>query len=148
MRPEAIAIRCVLSFAPTSTMWAATWASKWLSARVIFLPIGRYHKHMRVLAILAVAAIAVVPRAWAQALPDLGGSPEAAILSPQMERRLGESIMRDMRRDPSFIDDPEISEYLGRIGSQIAQAMPVARQDYEFFAVRDTSINAFSMPGG
>ncbi len=102
---------------------------------------------MRVLAILAVAAIAAVPRAWAQALPDLGGSPEA-VLSPQMERRLGESIMRDVRRDPSFIDDPEISEYLDVIGARIAQVMPGARQDFEFFAVRDASINAFSMPGG
>ncbi|TAK85352.1 MAG: M48 family peptidase [Betaproteobacteria bacterium] len=102
---------------------------------------------MRVLAILAAAAIAAAPRAWAQALPDLGGSAEA-VLSPQMERRLGESIMRDMRRDPSFIDDPEISAYLGVIGARIARAMPGTRQDFEFFAVRDSSINAFSLPGG
>jgi predicted Zn-dependent protease len=102
---------------------------------------------MRVLAIFAAAAIALAPRAWAQALPDLGGSAEA-VLSPQMERRLGESIMRDMRRDPAFVDDPEISAYLGVIGARIAQVMPGARQDFEFFAVRDSSINAFSLPGG
>ena len=102
---------------------------------------------MRVLAIFAAAAIALAPRAWAQALPDLGGTGEAA-LSPQVERRLGESIVRDMRRDPAFIDDPEISEYLGVLGARLAQVMPGARRDFEFFAVRDASINAFALPGG
>src|SRR6185503_3144992 len=65
----------------------------------------------------------------------------------QMERRLGESIVRDMRRDPQFIDDPEVSEYLGSLGARLTQAMG-ARQDFEFFGVRDPSINAFALPGG
>ncbi len=102
---------------------------------------------MRALAIFVAAAIALAPRAWAQALPDLGGSSEAA-LSPQVERRLGESIVRDMRRDPAFIDDPEISEYLAVLGARLTRVTPGARQDFEFFAVRDASINAFALPGG
>ncbi|HEX6362705.1 MAG TPA: M48 family metalloprotease, partial [Albitalea sp.] len=85
--------------------------------------------------------------ALAQPLPDLGGS-AATILSPQTERRLGESIVRDMRRDPQFIDDPEISEYLGTLGARLSEVTRGARQDFEFFAVRDASINAFALPGG
>jgi predicted Zn-dependent protease len=103
---------------------------------------------MRLPALLIAALIALAPRAWAQsALPDLGGSGEVA-LSPQVERRLGESIVRDMRRDPQFIDDPEISEYLGTLGSRLTQVTSGARHDFEFFAVRDPSINAFALPGG
>jgi len=103
---------------------------------------------MRALALLIAVMVALVPRAWAQsALPDLGGSGELT-LSPQVERRLGESIVRDMRRDPQFIDDPEISEYLGAIGARLTQATSGARHDFEFFAVRDASINAFALPGG
>jgi beta-barrel assembly-enhancing protease len=102
---------------------------------------------MRAFAIFAAAAIALAPRAWAQGLPDLGGTGEAA-LSPSVERRLGESIVRDMRRDPAFIDDPEISEYLGLLGARLTEVTPGARQDFEFFAVRDASINAFALPGG
>src|SRR5258705_2711577 len=60
---------------------------------------------------------------------------------------LGESIVREMRRDPQFIDDPELSEYLGTIGARLSQAMG-ARQDFEFFGVRDPTINAFALPGG
>ena len=102
---------------------------------------------MRLAALFIAALIAAAPRAWAQSsLPDLGGSGDSA-LSPQMERRLGESIIREMRREPQFIDDPEISEYLGTIGTRLTQAAG-ARQDFEFFAVRDASINAFALPGG
>ena len=101
----------------------------------------------RALAFIAVALIGLAPRAWAQsALPDLGSAGDLE-LSPQMERRLGESIVREMRRDPQFIDDPELSEYLGTIGARLSQAMG-ARQDFEFFGVRDPSINAFALPGG
>src|SRR2546430_7285576 len=103
---------------------------------------------MRVLALLTAALVALAPRAWAQsALPDLGSASDTE-LSPQMERRLGESIVRDMRRDPQFIDDPEVSEYLGSLGARLTEVMTGARQDFEFFGVRDASINAFALPGG
>jgi len=103
---------------------------------------------MRVLALLTAALVALAPRAWAHsALPDLGSASDTE-LSPQMERRLGESIVRDMRRDPQFIDDPEVSEYLGSLGARLTEVMTGARQDFEFFGVRDASINAFALPGG
>lgn len=101
---------------------------------------------------LIVAAALLAPRAFGQALPvqlpDLGGSGDAA-LSPQMERRLGESIVQDIRsRDPSYIDDPEISEYLGDLGSRLTRVASGARYDFEFYVLRDPSINAFALPGG
>ena len=110
---------------------------------------GRYHKHMRISTLLLAVCVAMAPRAWGQQqLPDLGSAGDAT-LSPQLERRLGESIMRDIRfREPSYVDDAEISEYLANLGSRLAQASPGARQDFEFFAIRDGSINAFAMPGG
>lgn len=104
---------------------------------------------------LLVAAVLLAPRAFAQTilsqaaapLPDLGGVGDAAI-SPQMERRLGESIVRDIRlREPSYIDDPELSEYLGDLGARLTRASG-ARQDFEFFVLRDPTINAFALPGG
>jgi predicted Zn-dependent protease len=65
-----------------------------------------------------------------------------------MERRIGESIMRDIRRDPSYIDDPEVAEYLGSVGARLTSETAGARHDFEFFAMRDPSINAFALPGG
>jgi predicted Zn-dependent protease len=130
-------------------MCAEPLRSKWVKTVRAFLFIaGRYHKHMRIPAFLLAVCIAMAPRAWGQALPDLGSAGDAT-LSPQMERRIGEAVMRDIRfRDPSYVDDAEVSEYLATVGGRLTQASPGARQDFEFFAIRDATINAFAMPGG
>ena len=102
---------------------------------------------MRITAWLLATSIALAPRAFGQALPDLGSVGDAT-LSPALERRLGESIMRDIRfREPAYVDDPEIAEYLANLGGRLAQGSG-ARQDFEFFAIRDPTINAFALPGG
>jgi len=93
------------------------------------------------------ALVSVCASAQSQNLPDLGGVADST-LSPQAERRMGESIMADIRRDPDFVEDPEITEYLDKLGDKLASAPPGAGQDFEFFAVRDPGINAFALPGG
>jgi predicted Zn-dependent protease len=149
MRPEATATRCVRGFAPTSTMRAEPPASKWVKpGRALGFICGRYHKHMRFPWLLTVACMALAPSALGQQqLPDLGSAGDVT-LSPIMERRLGEQIMREIRfREPTFIDDPEVSEYLEGLGARL-QAGSGARQDFEFFALREPTVNAFALPGG
>ena len=84
-------------------------------------------------------------------LPTLGDSARAD-LSPVVERKLGEEIMRDIRRDRDFLDDEPISEYLNNFGNALVNAAPGARgetnADFTFFAVRDPQLNAFALPGG
>lgn len=89
-----------------------------------------------------------VPVAMAEGLPDLGEVAQAD-LSPLLEKRIGESIMQEVRqKDPSFLDDPEINGYLNRIGHRLASNSDGARQEFEFFALRDATLNAFALPGG
>src|SRR5438105_12752861 len=73
------------------------------------------------------------------------------------ERKLGDQIMREIRRDPDYSDDPVLLEYLqsvfqplvvaarqrGEIGPDLDQ-----RFAWEPFLVRDRSVNAFALPGG
>lgn len=84
-------------------------------------------------------------------LPTLGDSARED-LSPVLERKLGEEIMRDVRRDHDFLDDDAILEYLNNFGGALVAAYPGARgetgADFYFFAVRDPMLNAFSLPGG
>jgi len=103
---------------------------------------------------LAVAATlatppALVAPAFAQSneLPSLG---EAAAddLSPADERKLGESVMREVVRDPTYLADPDTTEYLNRLGYQLVSASAARHMDFNFFALRDPSINAFALPGG
>jgi len=84
----------------------------------------------------------------AEGLPNLGEVAQAE-LSPQMEKRIGEYIMRDIRQhEPAYIDDPELNSYLNRLGSRLVSQSNEVRQDFEFFALRDSTLNAFAMPGG
>jgi len=88
----------------------------------------------------------------AQQLPDLG-SGGAGTLTPQAERKLGERVMRDLRRDPDYLDDWLVRDYLNSVAAKLAAAANALyiggyRPDFDLFAVRDAQINAFSLPGG
>lgn len=107
---------------------------------------------MRIAARLTLAFVTVtslvLPRAFGQNLPDLGGLADGA-LPARLEQRIGAEIMRDIRlREPSYLDDAEITEYLNVIGGRLVAASPDVRQSFEFFAIRDSSMNAFALPGG
>src|SRR4051812_8433331 len=106
----------------------------------------RYDTQMRVL-LFSAALLAAVP-AHPQSLPELGDRASTA-LSPALERRIGEQAMRDIRqRDPHFVDDPELTEYINALGRRLVAAAPDARLDFQFFMMQDNTINAFAMPGG
>ncbi|MDB5824820.1 MAG: family metallopeptidase [Herminiimonas sp.] len=101
---------------------------------------------MVALLLAAVPAIGVP-----QNLPNLG-STERSDLSPVMERKLGEQIMHDIRRDRDYLDDAPLLEYLNNFGGSLVAARPEVRGesgfDFFFFAVRDPALNAFALPGG
>ena len=100
------------------------------------------------LALLATLGLLVAPSVRADDLPDLGESARAE-LSPQLERKVGESIMNEIRlREPSYIDDPEINDYLTRLGNRLVEASANPTGDFHFFAIRDNTVNAFAMFGG
>jgi predicted Zn-dependent protease len=97
--------------------------------------------------VLAFGILAAPPLSVAEGLPDLGEAAQTEF-SPAMERRIGESIMLEIRRDPAWLDDPEVNGYLNRLGNRLSSQSEEARQEFEFFALRDSTLNAFAMPGG
>lgn len=86
-------------------------------------------------------------RAQADGLPDLGET-ERGGLSVQTERRLGERYMVEIRRDPAYLDDPEVSAYIGQLGQHLASHIEGPHPTFEFFVIKDSTLNAFAMPGG
>lgn len=97
---------------------------------------------------LLAALVFLASGAMADGLPDLGDASQSEF-SPAQERKLGASIMREIRwQEPAFINDPEVSAYLNRIGSRLAGAVPGIHQDFEIFALKDPMLNAFALPGG
>jgi predicted Zn-dependent protease len=98
--------------------------------------------------IAALLCVALVPRSFSQSLPDLGDS-ASSDLSPLAEQRIGAQIMRDIRwKDPAYLQDAEVEDYLNILGDRLVAAGPGAGLPFEFFGVNDPSLNAFAMPGG
>jgi len=103
----------------------------------------------------APAAIAQ-PRdgASSSSLPSLGDGQGMSIAA---ERRLGDRIARDIYRDPDYIDDPVLGDYLqtlwqpllgsardrGDVPPELAE-----RMSWELVVSRDKRVNAFALPGG
>jgi len=101
----------------------------------------------RFTALLLCGVLAMTP-AHGINLPDLGDV-AASELSPRAERRIGESIMQQIRfEDHAYLDDIEVEEYINRIGSRLASASTRSGEDFHFFVIDDPSINAFALPGG
>lgn len=98
--------------------------------------------------LILLLCVALVPPVNAAGLPDLGDV-GASELSPLAERKLGESIMRDIRwHEASYLDDPEIEDYINRMGRRLVAASAAPELEFEFFVVRDGTLNAFALPGG
>lgn len=93
-------------------------------------------------------------RAQSAALPTLGDGAEMSIAA---ERRLGDSIARDIYRDPDYLDDPVLGDYLQALWQPLLGAAR-ARGDvppelserlaWELMISRDKRVNAFALPGG
>ena len=80
-------------------------------------------------------------------LPDLG-DPSQVGFSPAQERKVGEQIVRQIRAQGGYMQDPEVNDYLNELGLRLVNAGNDVKQDFEFFAVPDSTINAFALPGG
>ena len=78
-------------------------------------------------------------------LPDIGDS--AGNISPAQEYRTGEAVIRNIRHAGGVLDDPLIQEYLNELGYRLV-APSESQQLFHFFLIKDTSINAFALPGG
>lgn len=107
---------------------------------------SNYHSIMRLRAFSAVLAL-VAPAGLGQSLPDLGDSAQSG-LTPLQERRIGQSIMREIRADRTFYDEAEATDYIASLGNRLVSRSQDSRQDFDFFLIRDSQINAFALPGG
>lgn len=88
------------------------------------------------------------PGVLAEGLPDLGEAAQGDF-SPLLEQKIGNSIINQIRnREPSYLDDPEVNGYLNHLGGKLAAQSEGGAQSFEFFALRDPTLNAFALPGG
>ncbi|MDB5897259.1 MAG: hypothetical protein JWP41_861 [Ramlibacter sp.] len=103
-------------------------------------------------AVLALSFLASAP-AGAQ-LPTLGDTSD---MTSGAERKLGERVARELYRDPDYIDDPVLVEYVQSLWQPLLAAARVRgeltseldeRFAWQVLLGKDRTINAFAVPGG
>ncbi len=91
-------------------------------------------------------------------LPDMG-DPGGDSLSRMDEKKYGEMIMRQIRPDTDYSNDLPIYDFLNQMERRLLDAAKRLQlgganeqgsgaYNFEVFAVKDSSINAFALPGG
>lgn len=105
-----------------------------------------HHPFKAVLLIIAVLLSA--PPAFSQTgdLPDIGGIANAP--SPEVEHRMGQAVMRNLRRAGALVEDLQLTDYINNIGYRLLATHDEAEPPFHFFLVNDKAINAFALPGG
>ena len=91
-------------------------------------------------------------------LPDMG-DPGGDALNRVDERKYGEMIMRQIRPDADYSNDLVIYDFLNQMERRLLQAAKKIQlgganeqgsgaYNFEVFVVKDSTINAFALPGG
>ena len=110
------------------------------------------HLLRTVLAAFLALGLAVLP-AHGQ-LPTLGDTGD---MSTSAERKLGEKIARELYRDPDYIDDPVLVDYVQSLWQPLLAAARTRgelsaeldeRFAWQVLLGKDRSVNAFALPGG
>jgi predicted Zn-dependent protease len=113
---------------------------------------SNWNGRLRAGAALGLAALMALP-APAQ-IPTLGDSSD---MTSGAERKLGESIARELYRDPDYLDDPVLDEYVLGIWTRLLAAARTRgeltseldeRFAWHVLLGKDRVINAFALPGG
>lgn len=97
--------------------------------------------------LLCCLLLSFAPLVMGDGIPDLGDVSQGT-LSPVQERQIGLQTMLQIRASKQYFDDPEINDYLNRLGDRLVENSPEPSQQFEFFCINDHSINAFAVPGG
>jgi len=64
------------------------------------------------------------------------------------EREVGEKLLYSVRSSFTLIDDPDITDYVTRLGDTVLQVAGIQYFNYHFFVIDNKEFNAFAAPSG
>ncbi len=80
-------------------------------------------------------------------LPDIG-APWDSTLSRAQAYQIGRMVLHQLREADRIVEDPELTAYVQAIGHRLASRVSDGETKFQFFIVKDDTINAFALPGG
>jgi len=75
-------------------------------------------------------------------------APVAHAFTVGEEKELGEKLLSLVRKEFKVLDDPDISQYINRLGREVLEAAGPQFFNYHFFVIRNRQFNAFAAPSG
>lgn len=102
---------------------------------------------MKLKPLLLIILYLLSPSSWASELPDLGDISQSTF-TVRDEARVGSAIMRDIYADSQYYDDTELTDYLNTLGARLVAASAESQRSFQFFVLKDNTLNAFALPGG
>ena len=96
---------------------------------------------------LIVAAAVTAGATDSVRLPDLGGT-STQVMSPQETESFPRRFEQFMRANKLLVEDPLIREYFSDMGFRLVSYSDNADEPFQFFVLREPSINAFAAPAG
>ncbi|MBX2868046.1 MAG: M48 family metalloprotease [Acidiferrobacterales bacterium] len=80
-------------------------------------------------------------------LPELGDA-ASVYLNKREEKRIGQMFFRRLLASPKYIDDPELRHYINQLGARVGSATNLGELKLHFSLLKESSLNAFAVPGG
>ena len=110
-------------------------------------------KKLRFHITVAIVCAVVLCDAQSQSIPNLG---DGVAMTPAAERRLGDRIARELYRDPDYLDDAILGDYVQGIWQPLLAAarargeLPAELDSlyaWQILLGKDRQVNAFALPG-
>jgi Zn-dependent protease with chaperone function len=96
-------------------------------------------------ALIAMGAFLALP-ALAQKVKQF--KPGFNLFSPAQDIQIGKEGAAEVERTMQVVKNPELTNYINRIGERLAKSKRAGQFPFTFQVVNDPSINAFALPGG
>ena len=64
------------------------------------------------------------------------------------EREVGEKLLYSVRSAFTLVDDPDITQYITKLGRSVLEVAGIQYFDYHFFVIDNKEFNAFAAPSG
>jgi predicted Zn-dependent protease len=80
-------------------------------------------------------------------LPDIGSAANSMVSTDQ-EYQIGRMVVRGLESAGRILEDPLVKDYIEEVGHKLVVHAHDGEHRFNFFVVKDSTINAFALPGG
>jgi len=78
----------------------------------------------------------------------LSTAPDICAMSIDEESKLGDEVLTIIKKEAPLIDDDFVNNYITGLGNHLLQYQDSKPFSLNFYVIKDSTLNAFAIPGG